>query len=109
MHYCRPSVLIRTAAAVAAVGGLLVSIPACSDDDESGGKDPSSTCAEMCTGAEFGSSRVDAHPHEINCFCTGGTGTVSATACTNMCSALGKTKSEPFGNGPQGPDACQCS
>ena len=94
------------AAVVLLVGVLSALTGACSDDDDK--KDPGGACTDLCTGAGFSSSRVDDHPHETNCFCTG-TGTVTAQACTNMCTSIGKTKSEPFGNGAQGPNACQCS
>jgi len=93
--------------AVLVLTGLLTALIGCSSDDEDS-KDPATACTDLCTGAGFSSSRVDAHPHETNCFCTGN-GTVSAAACTNMCTSLGKAKSEPFGNGAQGPNACQCS
>ena len=93
--------------AVLALTALVTTLSACASDDEST-KDPASACTDLCTGAGFSSSRVDAQPHETNCFCTG-SGTVSAAACTNMCTSLGKAKSEPFGNGAQGPNACQCS
>ncbi len=93
--------------ATLATTALLITLAACGSDDEAS-KDPATACTDLCTGAGFTSSRVDAQPHETNCFCTG-SGTVSAAACTNMCTSLGKTKSEPFGNGAQGPNACQCS
>lgn len=93
-------------AAVVLLVGVLAAVTGCSDDDDK--KDAGGACTDLCTGAGFSSSRVDDHPHETNCFCTGA-GTVSAQACTNMCTSIGKTKSEPFGNGAQGPNACQCS
>ena len=106
-HHRSPS-SIRSLSVVLAVGVVLVSVSACSSDDEAS-KDPGAACKDVCSSAGFTSSRVDAQPHETNCFCTGGTGTVTPAACTEMCSALGKGKSEPFGAGPQGANACQCS
>lgn len=93
------------AAVILLVGVLSALVGACSDDEDE--KDPGKACTDLCTGAGFSSSRVDAQPHETNCFCTG-TGTVSAQACTNMCTSIGKANSQPFGNGAQGPNACQC-
>ena len=89
---------------------LFVSLVACSSDDEAGTKDPATSCNDLCTSAGFGDGRADVQPNEINCFCTGGSGTISATACTDMCSSIGKSKSEPFGSGAgQTANACQCS
>lgn len=90
------------------VSALFVSLVACSGDDDEGGKDPAASCKDLCTTAGFGDGRADVQPHEVNCFCTGGTGTISAAACTDMCTSIGKSGSQPFGTGPQGANACQC-
>lgn len=86
----------------AIVLGALALTVACGDDEETG--DVKGSCDSMCKSAGFTASRLDEQPHELNCFCTGGTGTVTAEACTNMCKSAGKP-GEPFGKGP---DACQC-
>lgn len=73
-----------------------------------GGKDATSSCKDLCTTAGFTSSRVDTQPKEVNCFCSGGTGTVTAAACTSMCTGVGKAKSQVFGQSAGASDACQC-
>lgn len=102
-----PSRSLSVRASIVVLVAAFVSLAGCSGDDE-GSKSPATACTDLCTGAGFSSSRVDDHPHETNCFCTG-SGTVSAAACTTMCTSIGKSTSEPFGNGANGPDACQCS
>lgn len=86
-----------------ALTALLV---ACSSDSSSS-SDPAGSCTSMCTKAGFASSRVDVQPNEINCFCTG-TGTMTAAICTEGCTGLGKSKSQPFGSAAGKMDACQC-
>ena len=85
------------------VSALFVSLVACSGSD-----DPASACTDLCTTAGFQDGRVDVQPNEINCFCTGGSGTVSDEACTNMCASTDKSGSQTFGTGPNLKDACQC-
>lgn len=87
--------------------GLLAAPVACGGDDDAK-KDPAATCTGMCTGAGFTAGRADVQPNELNCFCTGGSGTVSAAACTTLCSDLEAGAGAPF-SGSGGPlDACQC-
>lgn len=89
----------------------LVGISGCSSDDTaSGGKDATGSCKDLCTQAQFTSSRVDSQPNEINCFCTG-TGTVTTSSCKTMCDGLGKAKSQAFkaNASAANPDSCQCS
>lgn len=86
-----------------AVAALLV---ACSSDSSTS-SDPAGSCTSMCTKAGFASSRVDVQPNEINCFCTG-TGAMTAAICTEGCTGLGKSKSQPFGSAAGKMDACQC-
>ena len=105
MTSSHPSPLSVRAAVIVLVA-VFTALAGCSDDEDD--KDPAGACTDLCTGAGFSSSRVDAQPHETNCFCTGN-GTVSAQACTNMCTSIGKAKAEPFGKGAQGSNACQCS
>lgn len=91
------------------VSALFVSLVACSDDDDDkGGGDVAASCKSLCTTAGFGDGRADVQPHEINCFCTGGSGTITAAACADMCKSTDKSGSQPFGNGPAGANACQC-
>lgn len=101
MH--RRILFLWTALAVSAV------LLACSSDSSSSGSssDPASSCTSMCAKAGFASSRVDVQPNEINCFCTG-TGTMTAAICTEGCTGLGKSKSQPFGSAAGKMDACQC-
>lgn len=84
---------------------------ACSSekDDVTPAADASGSCTNLCAKSGFKAGRADVQPNEINCFCTDGAGTVAAAECTSMCSALGKSKSEPFGGTAGKPAACQCS
>ncbi len=63
----------------------------------------------MCKGGGFTSSRVDVQPNETNCFCVGA-GTVTAAACTDMCSRATGMPGAPFtsGAGVMSSNACQC-
>lgn len=90
-----------------AVAAVMSAVPACSDDDEK--SDPTAACDSMCKSTGFASSRVDAQPHETNCFCTG-TGTVTPAACTDMCSKAAGKPGAPFtsGAGVTNANACQC-
>jgi hypothetical protein len=101
--------IARRCFSLAFVGlGLLVVTAACTDDDESS-SDPKASCETMCKGAGFTSSKADQQPHELNCFCTGGTGTVAAAACTEMCTSVGKPgKTFRSGAGATTDNACQC-
>ncbi len=85
-------------------------INACGSDDEAK-KDAAGSCKDLCTSTGFSSSNVQEFPHEVNCTCSAGTGTVAAQACTNMCTAIGKAKGQPYknGGGTTPPDSCQCS
>jgi len=92
-------------------GPLLLTLVvfACSSESSSS-KDSGTVCKETCQAAGYADSKVDTQPNEVNCFCSTGTGTISADACKNMCSQLGKTKSAPFGgNGSKVLNSCQCS
>jgi len=86
--------------------GLLTG--ACGSDDASS-SDATSSCKDICTAAAFTSSRVDVQPNEINCFCSGGTGTVTDAICKDGCTKQGKAKSQPFKTpAAASMDACQC-
>ncbi len=74
-----------------------------------GGSDPATSCKDMCTEAGYSSSNTDVQPHEINCFCSGGTGTVSADSCTKLCKALGKSSATAFKSSGTAVNSCQCS
>ncbi|MCW5832957.1 MAG: hypothetical protein KIS78_11155 [Labilithrix sp.] len=103
MEKCLSQRVLWSAFVVAVL--LVATTTGCGDDDDDG--DVNAACDAMCKGAGFTSSRLEEHGHETNCFCTGGSGTVSADACTNMCKSTGKPGS-PFGSGPAGANACQC-
>lgn len=97
-----------------AVGSFAVTVSllaACGSDEPStsGSADPTASCAALCKSASFSGSRVDNQPNEINCFCTGGGGTVAAQACTDTCAKLGKSKAQAFKSTGGAVDACQCS
>src|SRR5688572_29885562 len=78
----------------------------CGDD----AADPASACMSLCTSSGFSRSNIDVQPNETNCFCTGGSGTVSASACMSTCTDIDKTTSQVFGSGAgQTANACQCS
>lgn len=97
---------------ISVVVASLTALVACSDDDDSSGsKDPTSSCKDLCTGAGFSSSRVDVQSNETNCFCSGGTGTVTDAACTTMCKGSGKSKAQTFkaDKNAANMDSCQCS
>ena len=83
-------------------------VGACSSDDEASTATPTASCDSMCKGAGFTASRIDVQSNETNCFCTG-TGTVTATACTEMCKSTGKP-GKPFRSGAAAAsdNACQC-
>lgn len=74
-----------------------------------GGSDPATSCKDMCTQAGYSGSNADVQPHEINCFCSGGTGAVSADSCTMLCKSLGKNSAMTFKSSGTVVNACQCS
>lgn len=94
-----------------AVAAAVFTIVACSSDDASTNKDAAGACKDLCSAAGFGSSNAQEFPQEINCTCSGGTGTVAAQACTDMCTGIGRSKGQPYKNNGGGtpPDSCQCS
>lgn len=74
-----------------------------------GGSDPATSCKDMCTEAGYSSANADVQPNEINCFCSSGTGPVTAESCTKLCKALGKSTSTPFKSSGTVVNSCQCS
>jgi hypothetical protein len=98
------SMFARATRTLALVFGLALSVTACG-----GSADPETTCKDLCSGAGYSTSRVDSYPHEVNCFCTGGSGTVTAESCTKMCTDLGKTSAMTFKSTGTAVDSCQCS
>jgi len=94
---------------------VITTLVACGSDDSTETKDAATSCKDLCSASGFSSSRVDAQPNEINCFCSGGSGTVTAATCTDGCKSQGKSKSQPFkASGPAAApgmalDSCQCS
>jgi hypothetical protein len=88
---------------------VAVALVACSSDDKSESNDPTVACKDLCTASGFSSSRLDNQPNELNCFCSGGTGTVTAAACTNTCTSAGKKTAQPFKSSGGAFDSCQCS
>jgi hypothetical protein len=76
----------------------------CNPSAASGNKDPATACTDLCTASGFASGRAEEFPHELNCFCEGGNGSVAANACTQTCTDLGWSKGEAFSA-----SACQCS
>lgn len=89
--------LLRSTLLLAALG-----LAAC------GSTDAPTACTDMCTASGFSSGRSDVQSNETNCFCSGGSGAVTATRCTDMCTSLGKASGATFksANGPI--DSCQC-
>jgi hypothetical protein len=83
--------------------GLVIAAMGC------GGSDPATSCKDMCTGAGYSSSNADVQPHEINCFCSGGTGTVTSESCTKLCQSLGKSSAMTFKSSGTVVNSCQCS
>jgi hypothetical protein len=89
--------------------GLMMLAMACSEDEEAA-RDPAPSCKQLCTSAGFSDGRADVQPNEVNCFCTGGSGSVAADACASMCKGIGRAKGSVFGSGaPATANACQCS
>ena len=97
----KPSIRFASGIAMAA---LAISLAACG-----GSADSETSCKDLCTGAGYTNSSVDVQPHEVNCFCSGGSGTVSADACTKMCTDLGKSSAQTFKSGGTAVNSCQCS
>lgn len=95
------TLLVRTLVASLFLSSIVV-VAACGDDD-----DPNTACESMCKDSGFSSSRLDQHSHETNCFCLGGSGTVTASACTDMCKSVDKPGSV-FRSGGTTDNACQC-
>ena len=107
MHSSSYSIVRTFALTVFALG--LVAMPAgCSDDEDDKKNDSAASCTSLCTGAGFSAGRADVQPNEINCFCTGGSGVVTASACKSMCDGLGRATSAPFGGSAGAENACQC-
>ena len=73
-------------------------------------KTPALACTDLCTGAGFTGGTSDVQSNETNCFCTGGSGTISDSACATMCTQAGKGSSTAFksGAGVTTANACQC-
>lgn len=69
------------------------------------GGDPEAACTELCTTSGFTSGRAEVFPHELNCFCDGGSASaqVTAAACTKTCTDLGWSAGHAFSS-----SACQC-
>lgn len=83
--------------------GLAIAAAGC------GSADPATSCKDLCTGAGYTSSNADVQSNEINCFCSGGTGTVSAESCTKLCTSLGKSSAMTFKSAGTVVNSCQCS
>jgi hypothetical protein len=68
--------------------------------------EPAKACTELCTTSGFDSGNAEVFPHEVNCFCMGGSSTarVAADACTKTCKDMGWSAGQAFAV-----SACQCS
>lgn len=93
---------------------ILVAAASCaggpsSSSSSGGNKTPETACSDLCTQEGFTSSSVMVETNETNCFCSGGSGTMTDGHCTAMCDSIGKDTAQTFGSGTGPKDACQCS
>ncbi|MEW5849287.1 MAG: hypothetical protein AB2A00_10755 [Myxococcota bacterium] len=90
---------------------LALSLQACNPmQEEEESKDPATACSDLCTQEGFSSSSVDVQSNETNCFCSGGSGTMTDAHCADMCSSIGKGNAQTFNSTAGGAkDSCQCS
>lgn len=75
------------------------------NNNNNNGGDPAAACTDLCTTSGFTSGRAEVFPHELNCFCEGGSASaqVTAAACTETCTDLGWSAGSAFST-----SACQC-
>jgi len=92
----------------------LSSIVACSSDDPAPApekKDVQLACNEMCRTSSYTNAVKDEQTNTVSCFCSVGQASskVEATACTKMCTDIGKSKGTAFGaNNAGNADSCKC-
>ena len=87
------------------LASLFAAVPlACGPNNNKRG-DPAAACTDLCTTSGFTSGRAEVFPHELNCFCEGGSASaqVTAAACTETCTDLGWSAGSAFST-----SACQC-
>ena len=86
---------------------ICLSLLGCGDKDDTAqpgeSADATAVCETMCTDAGFSAGAADEYEHELNCFCSGGSGEVTASACTDLCTGLGWSAGDAFST-----EACQC-
>ncbi len=86
------------------LASLFAAAPLACGPNNNGG-DPAAACTDLCTTSGFTSGRAEVFPHELNCFCEGGSASaqVTAAACTETCTDLGWSAGNAFST-----RACQC-
>ena len=97
---------MKRAASLLAVASLVACVSlACGGNNNrlSGSSDPATACTDLCTTSGFAGGTAEVYPHEVNCFCAGGSGSVAAADCTQTCLDLGWSAGEAFSS-----SACQC-
>lgn len=93
---------------------LSATLVACGDkDDDSGGDGLGGTevayeCTSMCQAEGFSDGAGDEYDHEVNCTCDGA-GTVSDSACADMCTEIGWSSSVTYSSTGGDIDSCQCN
>jgi hypothetical protein len=93
---------------------VLSSIVACSSDDDTPApekKDAQLACNDLCRASAYTNATQREEGKQLNCYCSVGPASakVEVTACTKMCSDIGRSGGKPFGANVSGnPDACQC-
>lgn len=86
----------------------LASLVACGDKDDDTGAASGATCEGMCTDEGFDAGSLSEYDHEANCTCSGGSGVVSAEACTDLCTGMGWSAGETYSSTGGDLDSCSC-